>query len=230
VKGTGSKSGREKDTLVAEHPAIGDDEDDSELAQVLAAELQKKDEYEDEELLDVYETYQQVRMKMNDAEKARGYRSTSAASVGVGRGPWKLQGSISARLEQAKAASQCHRRKQYGHWKRECPKGKGKGQRGSSSAAKEVHIVDSGAGFEDEDYEEMIRDIDAEVDEEFTGLDVYVAEHDRSGFMLERFRSSVGVESQHAEVAKEALGQWSHHFGDDCQPRTVMSLGIEQRP
>ena len=90
--------------------------------------------------------------------------------------------------------------------------------------------MNSGAGFEDEDYEEMIRDIDAEVDEEFTGLDVYVAEHDRSGFMLERFRSSVGVESQHAEVAKEALGQWSHHFGDDCQPRTVMSLGIEQRP
>ena len=86
VKGTGSKSGIEKDTLVAEHPAIGDDEDDSELVQVLAAELQKKDEYEDEELLDVHETYQQVRMKMNDAKKARGYRSTSAASVGVGKG------------------------------------------------------------------------------------------------------------------------------------------------
>eukprot|EP00434_Breviolum_minutum_P016323 symbB.v1.2.014384.t1/scaffold1052.1/size141681/1 len=232
VKGTASKSGRERDTLVAEHPAVSEDEDDSELVQVLAAELQQKDEYEDEELLDVYETYKQVRMKMNDAKKARGYRSTPAAGVGMGRGPWKLQGSISARLEQAKAASQCHRCKQYGHWKRECPKGKGKGgdARGSSSTAKEVHIVDSGAGFEDGDYEELIRDIDAEMEDELTGLDVYVAEHDRSGFMLERFRSSVGVGSQHAEVAKEALGQWSHQSMDDCEPRTVTSLGIEQRP
>ena len=232
VKGTASKSGREKDTLVAEQPVASDEEDDSELVQVLAAELQQKDEYEDEELLDVYETYKQVRMKMNDAKKARGYRSTSAASVGVGRGPWKLQGSISARLEQAKAASQCHRCKQYGHWKRECPKGKGKGsdQRGSASTAKEVHIVDTGASFEDADYEELIRDIDAEVDEELTGLDAYVTEHDRSGVMLERFRSSVGVESQRAEVAKKALGQWSHQFEDDCRPKTSVSVGIEQRP
>ena len=234
VKGASSKSGKDKDTFVADHTTVADDEndDDSELVQVLAAELQQKDEYEDEELLEVYETYKQVRMKMNDAKKARGYRPTHGASAGVGRGPWKLQGSISARLEQAKAVSQCHRCKQYGHWKRECPKGKGKGndQRSSASTAKEVHIVEPSAGFEDADYEELIQDIDAEVDEELAGFDAYVTEHDRLGVTLDRFRNSVEGKSQQIDVVKKALGQWSHNFTDDCQPNATSSVGLEQRP
>ena len=180
----------------------------------------------------MYETYKQVKMKMNDAKKARGYRSTHGASAGVGRGPWKLQGSISARLEQAKAVSQCHRCEEYGHWKRECPKGKGKGsdQRGSSSTAKEVHIVEPSAGFEDVDYEEMIQNINAEVDEELAGFDAYVTEHDRSGVTLDRFRNSVEGKSQQIDVVNKALGQWSHSLVDDCQLNTISSVGLEQRP
>ena len=76
---------------------------DEELVQMLPADLQLKPQYHEEELIEVYETHKQVRSKMNEMKKTKGFRSYGDGSRG--QRPWKLTGSISAQIEQAKRVS-----------------------------------------------------------------------------------------------------------------------------
>ena len=67
---------KQKETFSAEAEHVTTEvSDDEELVQVLAAELQGKPDYHEEELIEVYETYKQVRSKMNEVKKTRGFRS-----------------------------------------------------------------------------------------------------------------------------------------------------------
>ena len=70
---------------------------------MLPADLQLKPQYHEEELTEVYETHKQVRSKMNEMKKTKGFRSYGDGSRG--QRPWKLTGSISAQIEQAKRVS-----------------------------------------------------------------------------------------------------------------------------
>ena len=117
----------------AEDAASGD-ETIEEVFQAVAEQLQSNEDYDDEEALDVFENYKEVRRKMQQKKLGRGYRGNTS-----GPSAWKLTGTMQGKIEAMKAASHCHICKQKGHWKRECPRktasdaNKGKG-RGSSDA------------------------------------------------------------------------------------------------
>ena len=188
-------SAKPKETLVAEE-MVESDEDDADLLQVFAAEIQSKDTYDDEEVLDVYETYKQVRTKMQEFKKNRGFRPTTA---GRPAGPFRLHGSISARIEQAKAHTQCHICKQFGHWKRECKLNPSKagGPKGPpKEMTKEVHIVDpsSDESLDIEAYAQLFQEVEDEMHEVSAKADTLVHE-----------------QLDEPKLFKKALGQ-SHHF------------------
>ena len=144
----------QKDTFTVEgsvsgHGDFGDSEDDDEILQVLVSDMQMNDDYDEENMLDTFETYKQVRSRIMENKKVRGYKPTT-----TGRLPWKLTGSISAKLDQVRARTRCFRCNQIGHWKKECPnRGKptsssssafGGTSIGKSSGTKEVHIIEEG--------------------------------------------------------------------------------------
>ena len=225
---------KQKETFSAESEVnYTEASDDEQLVQVLAAELQDKPDYHDEELIEVYETYKQVRSKMNEVKKTRGFRSFGDGSRG--QQPWKLTGSISARIEQAKRVSRCHKCGQLGHWKRECKKGQMSSTASSSSTpghAKEVHIVGQDESWQDmteTDYLRLFHEIDEEVGGEFEGHEAHVAD----------LRSSLDVtlDTGHDEVRQKALSSCDSgarsvdslkevgHL-DSCTGRSVLFEGL----
>ncbi|CAE7239733.1 TY1B-A [Symbiodinium sp. CCMP2592] len=106
-----------------EHGAIEESEESiDEVFQAVADQVQATDEYEDEDALDVFETYKEIRKRMQEKKMGRGYRK--------GPGPtWALTGTVKGKIEALKGRTRCHLCQEKGHWKRECPK------RASSSAA-----------------------------------------------------------------------------------------------
>ncbi|CAE7637419.1 PCSK5 [Symbiodinium sp. CCMP2592] len=115
-----STANRMKDVYAAEDETdeprddeAGDGEE-NEVFQVVADQFQNMEAYDDEEALDVLETYHDIRKKLQQKKMGRGYKSTPAA--------WSLTGTVQGRLEQLKSKTRCHICKQTGHWKRECPK------------------------------------------------------------------------------------------------------------
>ena len=147
---------------------------------MLAAELHEKPDYHEKQLIEVYETYKQVRSKMHEVKKTRGFRSFGDGPRG--QQPWKVTGSISARIEQAKRVSRCHKCGQLGHWKRESKKGQMSSTASSSGTfgqVKEVHIVGQDESWQDmteADYLRLLHEIDEQTGEELEGHEAHVAE------------------------------------------------------
>ena len=75
------------DESVSGNGDCGDSEDDAEILQVLVSDMQMNDEYDEENMLDTFETYKQVRSRIMENKKVRGYKPTT-----TGRLPWKLTG------------------------------------------------------------------------------------------------------------------------------------------
>ena len=71
-------------------------------------DLQAQGSADDEEILQAFESYADVRRKMLEKKKSRGFVETSR---------WKLRGTVNGKLEQLKA-NLC---KRTGHWRRKCP-------------------------------------------------------------------------------------------------------------
>ena len=160
VKGTA----KPRDTFTVEQRAYdGTPElsDDEEVIQVLAADVQSRESYSDEEVVEVFETYKQVRAKMQEFKKTRGYRPMGTGSDAGTREPWKLRGTISAKIEQIKSRTRCHKCGKYGHWKKECKQGASShGAKSDSGQSKEVHIVDPEDTLGDDDYLRMFEETD----------------------------------------------------------------------
>ena len=109
---------RSKDTFAAElveafseitkAPSFSDDEESHSQAalEVIVEVVQEQEGYDEEVILETFETYQQLRKKVQETKKTRGFRSSAlTASGGSGRnfGALNLRGSIVAKLEQVKA-------------------------------------------------------------------------------------------------------------------------------
>ncbi len=227
----------QKDTFTVEESISStgesaDSEDDAEILQVLVADMQKDEEYDEENMLDTFETYKQVRNRIMENKKVRGYRNTT-----TNRMPWKLTGSISAKLDQVRARTRCFRCNQIGHWKKECPsRGKpssssssmtGGASTGKNSVSKEVHIIEEGdMDDQGEAYAAMLETVDLSVQDEFDDFKVHytdVAE-----------RSDVTLDSFHAEVVghveeeeEKALSRDFHQVlldRSDCQDDSDIGL------
>ena len=159
-------SAKPKETFATDRADNGTPElsDDEEVIQVLAADVQSRDTYSDEEVVEVFETYKQVRAKMQEFKKTRGYRPVGSGSGAGSHEPWKLRGTISAKIEQMKARTRCHKCGKYGHWKKECKQGSSStGARSDQGPSKEVHIVDPEDSLDEGDYLRMFEAIDEEL-------------------------------------------------------------------
>lgn len=138
--------GTQKEVLIAESGPVEEESDDLQDAlDVFSADVQGRDG-DDEEILECFENYVDIRKKITEQKKSRRYFPRPASekpSAG-----WRLTGSIDGKIQQLKQRSRCHLCHRFGHWKRKCPLKKNR--EGSSSAsssattskAKEVHIIE----------------------------------------------------------------------------------------
>ena len=106
---------------------VDEENDLAEVAQMIADESQELD-VDEEEALDTFETYLDVRKRLRDQKTSRGFQNSRG---GPDQGQWKLSGTVKGKLV-LKARTACHVCKQKGHWKRECPHRTG--GRGESSS------------------------------------------------------------------------------------------------
>ena len=103
-----------------------------EAMEVIADQHQSKDAEDDEEAVECFESYAEVRKKILEKKKLRGF-STPSYSGRNGPGTWKLTGTVNGKLEMLKSRTRCHICKQMGHWKRECPQKRGTSSSGASA-------------------------------------------------------------------------------------------------
>ena len=136
---------RMKDVYAAEEEdgteSQGREQDGEELDvfQIVADQIQGQEQYDEEDALDVLETYQDIRRKVQQKRTGRGFRPTATT--------WNLTGTVRGKLDQLKQKTRCHICKQPGHWKKECPQkrdGHGHGAVAKGSSAKDAMITESG--------------------------------------------------------------------------------------
>ena len=148
-----------------------------EAMETVVDEWQGREGVDDEDILEAFESYADVRRRMAERKKARGFSGGPEASQ-----QWRLSGSVSGRIQLLKAKTRCHHCKKIGHWRRECPalQGKGGGKLGRS------HRDGSATGSSGKDTEvHVIEENDS------GGTDVYMAEHYETLEILNKFREKV---------------------------------------
>ena len=168
----GAAASRARDVYAAEDSAGNEEpetegpEDENDVFQIVADQIQGQPDYDEEDALDVLETYQDIRRKMQQKKVGRGFRPMNST--------WSLSGTVKGRLEQLKQKTKCFTCQQTGHWKRECPRRKG-GQAASSgqtSSTKDAMIADEG-GEESKEGEFFIPT------DQIDGLGVFLVEGNR---------------------------------------------------
>ena len=126
---------KQRETFQAE---TQDEEEEVQMVMESVAEEVQDNDLSDEGAVEAFESYAEVRKRLLDKKKARGFAPTPPARPGDEQ-RWKLSGSVNARLESLKSRTRCHLCKRLGHWKRECP---GRRHAANDSAKKEAHLVE----------------------------------------------------------------------------------------
>ena len=76
--------------------------------EAIVENLQTTGGIDDEEILDAYESYAEIRKKIVEKKEARGFSSVEAPR-------WKLTGTVNGKLEQLKQKTRCHHCQRFGH-------------------------------------------------------------------------------------------------------------------
>ncbi|CAE7941497.1 unnamed protein product [Symbiodinium sp. KB8] len=124
--------------------------------QAVAEHVQASEEYDDEDALDVFETYKEVRKRLQQKRLGRGYEAEQGQQ-------WKLSGTVKGKLEMLKSKTKCHLCHERGHWKRECPR---RGE--SSGAVRQQRPSSSNEAMVADDFGENYKSIE---DEHFLDVD-----------------------------------------------------------
>eukprot|EP00435_Cladocopium_sp_Y103_P061837 s580_g23.t1 len=135
-----------KDVFQAEPEMLEDDDEDDEqkAMDVLAADLQAQEDYDDESILEAFESYAEVRKRMQEQKRNRGYYPRSMEKTKTEK--FRFSGSVQGRIESLKARTRCHVCKQLGHWRRECPnKPSASSNHKPKDGGKEVLFIDADA-------------------------------------------------------------------------------------
>ena len=119
-----------------------------EVFEAIALHVQEQDgEYED--ALEVFETYTDIRRKMQQQKMARGFKGGATSHL-------HLEGTMQGKLQQIKDRTRCFICLRPGHWKRECPK-KDKSQSKGSSGGK----GQKNEKTKQDGYEAMVADLES---------------------------------------------------------------------
>ena len=222
--GKGTASAKNKEIFLADGgPDPPEDEDEVlEAMEAVAEEWQLRDDVEDEDVLEAFESYSEIRRRMAEKRKARGF-------VGGGSEPqrWKLSGSVTGRIEMLKAKTRCHLCKRLGHWKRECPNLQRKGAGKAMAAKSNSSATSVGRGTEALVIEENDQG----------SADVYLAENAEAWQLLEKFRQKpikhAAWTGRTAEAVQNSGFADTHATGNRQRPEdgvTVAGRACEKSP
>lgn len=133
-----------KDVYQAETEEFLDEEEELQQAmEMLADDIQAKEDWQEEDILEAFESYTEIRKKLQDQKIGRGYFQKGNTGKGKGKHEgFKFSGSISGRIDQLKQRTKCHHCHRYGHWKKECPLKATSSTSTGTSSGKEVLIVE----------------------------------------------------------------------------------------
>ena len=124
-------------------PSRDEGEDLEEVLEVITDPYQSGGE--EEEVLDVFESYTEIRKKLLEKKKMRGFVPQGGKDD---PSQWRLSGTVRGKLEVLKSKTKCHACHKYGHWKRECPARKqgktSKTEKPNEAHLSEVWIMDDG--------------------------------------------------------------------------------------
>ena len=124
------------DTMTEEMVMVDEEQELNDAAEMMAAEFQVSGAQDEEEVLETFESYAEIRKKLRDQRTNRGFGGGTRGTGGPTQ--WKLQGTVRGRLEMLKQRTSCHHCQAKGHWKRECPLLKSK-TNSSASTSKGVN-------------------------------------------------------------------------------------------
>ncbi|CAE7240454.1 unnamed protein product [Symbiodinium sp. CCMP2592] len=133
-EGKAGPAPKQREAFQAEAP---NEEDEVQMVMESVAEEIQDNDLSDEGAVEAFESYAEVRKRLLEKKKARGFAPVPRAKPGDEQ-RWKLTGSVNARLESLKARTRWYLCKRLGHWKRECPGKKANGP----PDQKETHLAE----------------------------------------------------------------------------------------
>ena len=145
-----------------EYEEVNHEETVDDVFEAIAEVVQAEDgDYEDG--LEVFETYTEIRKKMQSQKMARGFKQFPQA-------PLHLTGTMQAKIQQLKDRTRCHICMRPGHWKRECPKKDQKGRFGKGGGKKSESGQKNDSAHRNDGHETMVADYESQNEVSYFGM------------------------------------------------------------
>lgn len=179
----------------------GPDDEMDEVFEAIA-ELTQEQDGDGEEMLECFETYKDSRRRVQHQKTSRGFRQPNAGAKEFqlsGAKEFQLSGTLKAKLQQIKQRTRCHVCREFGHWKRECPKkdttGKASGRATSSGKPVQDALVADASQWMDEEVRELRDALSHEVlftDESILEVDAMIAQQESSAVGSDTVGEQIG--------------------------------------